>query len=150
MGFLVLLVFLRSCNPNEIKNDQEYMVSQEIIFEVVIPKTKMSINAAQVDLRFDEKRLALTKIEENKKFFVYQIEKDYDNSLGWSRMSGGLPHPGIKESNLVLVKFYFQARQSGNAYISYSPTSLVLADDGVASEAYKLTGEKWYRIINPL
>ncbi len=148
LAILVLSFLLRSCNPKEIYNDQDILVGQEIIFEVLIPKTSMSVNAAQIDLRYDDKKLALVRIEENKKFYMYVLEKEYDNKLGWTRLSGGLPHPGMGEANLVLAKFYFQAKATGNAYIDYSPTSLVLADDGRAGEIYKLAGKKWYKIIN--
>ncbi len=147
LGLLAVLFLLKSCNPKEIENDQEIPVGQEIIFEIMVPKIARDINAAQIDLRYDEKRLLLTKVEENRNFFVYEVEKEYDNKFGWSRISGGLPHPGIRGPNLVLAKFYFQAKASGNAYIDYSPTSLVLADDGKAGEIYKLAGKKWYKII---
>lgn len=130
------------------RTSNETILGSVVVFEVVIPSTSLSINAAQIHIKFDEKKLSLLRIEKNEKFFKYEIENDYENSLGWIKLAGGLPHPGIKENNLVLAKFYFQAKKTGNAYVSLSPTTVVLVNDGKATEASFAKGQKWWKITS--
>jgi len=123
-------------------------LNSQIIFQVEVPYTPIAINAAQVDIRYDMEHLSLEKIEENKTFFKYILEKKNENSIGFARVSGGLPNPGMQKNNLRLVTFYFKPKKIGEAWVDYSPTGLVLANDGKATEVYKLKGRRVWKIKN--
>ena len=128
------------------QSDEELKIGQEYVFTVDVPETNVAINAAQIDIRFDNTKLAIIKMEKNRQFFKNELQEEFNNDSGWARVSGGIASPGIKQKNIRMLIVYFQAKKAGRAWIEYSPTGLVLGNYEKADEVFKLNGKTWLNI----
>lgn len=127
--FLLCLLFLRACTFLKTEDQNPESI---VVVPIVVKNQDQEINATQIDLKFS-KNLVFEKIEKNKTFFEHVLEEKVDEETKWLRLSGGLKCPGITAGDLELVKVYFRYVGSGKISLELMPSSLVLLNNGLAS-----------------
>lgn len=107
----------------------------EEVFEIKIGLNgiKEAVNAVQADLKFDANVLEAVDINTNDSFATIFVEKEIDNSIGFARLTGGLPNPGYQNPDGVFCSVYFRGKLPGVAKVELLPSSLVLANNGQGS-----------------
>jgi len=105
-----------------------------------------AINAIEGSVIFDPKYLKIVSFSKNNSILtLWANEPNFSNSEGNFSFAGGLPSPGFIGSTGTVLKINFQAKNSGNAVVSFVSSS-VLANDGQGSNILSLTGSGNYTI----
>jgi len=93
-----------------------------------------AINAASVDIKFDQNLLSAQSVGySNSIFTLWAEEPKYSNLAGNIHLSGGLSSPGFTGSNGAILRITFKARAVGQTQISLENGS-VLANDGIGTD----------------
>lgn len=89
-----------------------------------------AINAASVQVNFDNTKLEITDVGFSRSIFtIWTEEPKFSNAAGSISFSGGLPTPGFIGSSGAIVRVNFKAKATGQASIVMTSGS-VLANDG--------------------
>ncbi|MCC2630313.1 MAG: hypothetical protein K0S38_122 [Candidatus Paceibacter sp.] len=89
-----------------------------------------SINAVELHINFDPRKIAIVKPTNDKSIIAIWLEPPtYSNTQGTAKIIGGIPN-GIVTSSGMVTSITFKALESGEASIRISENSLVLANDG--------------------
>ncbi|TXH02465.1 MAG: hypothetical protein E6R05_04090 [Candidatus Moraniibacteriota bacterium] len=131
-----LLISLKK--PAEIAQVAQFMIprkSQYLVGEVFPLKIELmniptSINVVQADLSFDPRHIEVVDITTDSTFASFFVQKEYDNTKGYLRISGGTPNPGYRQPTALLATAYFKGKAPGAIELKYLESSLVLANDG--------------------
>lgn len=92
------------------------------------------INAIEADLKFPPDKLQVVSPTTNTSFFkVWLGIPAYSNSEGTINLKGGVPSPGIITSKGLITTITFRAKSTGQARVTFTDESKVLADDGQAT-----------------
>ncbi|KKP42984.1 MAG: hypothetical protein UR34_C0019G0009 [candidate division WS6 bacterium GW2011_GWC1_33_20] len=110
-----------------------YKIGELFTMPIEISGIKVPINSVQVDLKYPPEILELVEILTAESFASIFIQKEIKNDLGLARISGGLPSPGFSEDTGMFVKVLFITKSPGIGEIQVLPTSMVLANDGSAT-----------------
>jgi len=90
-----------------------------------------NVNAVQVDLKFDPKKLQIASPTAGKSFIsVWVSQPTYSNIQGTASFQGGMPSPGINTSAGLVSTITFRAISPGETTILFLDSSRVLLDDG--------------------
>lgn len=108
----------------------QYKLGEIFPMEVRVQTSGTSVNAVQADVRFDPNTLKLVEISTKDSFASIFVNKEVDNTIGFGRLSGGLPSPGFSLDSGLFGTIYFQSLQAGVAKVDFMPSSMVLANDG--------------------
>lgn len=133
-----------------IPDKNSYKLGEIFPMKIDIKGIKVPINIVRADIQFDPNSLEVTSISTDNSFANIFIQKDFNNELGYARLTGGLPSPGFKNPTGTFGTIYFKGKQSGPVEVSFLPTSQVLANDGkgtnvlvnLAKATYIITTEK--------
>lgn len=113
-----------------------------------VSKTDTSINAVQMDLKFDPNKLEIVDITTTGSFVNIFLQKEIDNQLGFARIAGGLPNPGYIPNKSNFCTIIFKAKDSGLAEISFLDSSKVLANDGRGTDILNTYKKTYYLITD--
>ena len=114
---------------------------------VYIDTKKGSINAIDLLLKFDPAKLQVTHSLGGRSIIGIWLEPPvYSNNSGTIHLVGTIPNGIITESGLITT-VTFKAISSGDAKISVSEASQVLANDGLGSNVVLTTDVAHYSIM---
>ena len=92
-----------------------------------------SVNAAEGVLVFDPNKLLVSSLSKNGSIFnLWVQEPEFSNSLGTINFGGIVLNPGFTGSSGNLLTINFRTKNSGNASVDFSSSS-VLANDGLGT-----------------
>ncbi len=109
-----------------------------------------SINAVEVNLKFDPKKVQITTPSTGKSFVsVWISQPTFSNIRGTASFRGGVPSPGINTSSALVSTVTFRTISPGDTAISIERSSRVLLDDGKGTDILTSLGKGNYKIIIP-
>jgi hypothetical protein len=110
-----------------------------------------NINTVRADISYDPQYLEVTDITTSGSFATIFVQKEINNEVGFARISGGVPNPGINctdsSNDCHFASFIFKTRKPGSVQVKYLPTSLVLANDGQGSNIVRNLGTTSFLIL---
>lgn len=117
--------------------------------KIKVSNVETQINAVQVDLKYDPEMLEVIDISTRDSFASIFVNKEIDNSIGFARISGGLPNPGIRpsESGTVFGSVYLEGKSPGVTNVEFLPSSMVLANDGRGTNVLRELSSVSYFIV---
>jgi len=125
----------------------EYRLGEIFPMAIQIVGVKTPINAVQADLSFDPKRLETVEVSTKDSFANIFVQKEVNNEIGFVRLTGGLPNPGFFSDHGVFGTIYFKGKTPGVTKVEFLPSSLVLANDGRATNVLKELAFASYLIL---
>lgn len=106
-----------------------------------------SINALEVEVKFDPKKLSVVKASGGQSVVGIWVEPpSYSNKQGTVRIVGAIPNSLTTESGLITT-ITFKAIAPGPAQVYISKTTKILANDGFGSEVPTAYGRATYTIM---
>lgn len=117
----------------EMPMKNEYKIGELFSMPLEIHGLQTSINTVQVDLKYPPELLEVVEVLTLESFAEIFIQKEVRNDLGIARISGGLPNPGYTKESGLFAKVLFLTRNPGIGQVEILPTSMVLANDGKAT-----------------
>ncbi|MFA4890588.1 MAG: cohesin domain-containing protein, partial [Candidatus Paceibacterota bacterium] len=102
------------------------------IFSVLVNVNSggQAINAASVQMSFDNAKLEVTELGYSRSIFtIWTEDPTFSNAAGSVRLSGGLPTPGFVGASGAILRVNFKAKATGQASVVMTSGS-VLANDG--------------------
>ena len=115
--------------------------------ELLLDGIEKPINAVQIDLSFDPEKLEVVEFVTKDSFIKIFIDKQIDNSVGFVRVSGGVPNPGYNKKIGLFGNLLVRAKKSGLVTVSILPSSAVLLNDGLGTNIMKQYGKYSYLIL---
>lgn len=120
-----------------IPSKNQYKTGEIFGMDIKLSGIETPINAIQADIGFDRERLEVVDISTKGSFATVFLQKEYNNDLGYARLSGGLPNPGYNAPEGHFGTIYFKSKLAGLAQVFYLDSSLVLANDGKGTNVIK-------------
>jgi len=124
-----------------------YRIGEIFTMEIEIVGIKTPINAVQTDLAFNPERLEVVDILTADSFANIFIQKEINNGVGYTRLSGGVPNPGFLGDTGVFGTVLFKGKSPGVVQVEFLPSSLVLANDGRGTNVLKELAKASYLIL---
>ncbi|MDQ3014876.1 MAG: cohesin domain-containing protein, partial [bacterium] len=122
---------------------------EDTLFEipVFLNTHNSSINALEVEVKFDTRKLSVVKASGGQSIVGIWVEPpSYSNTKGTVRIVGAIPNSITTESGLITT-ITFKAIASGPAQVYISNTTRILANDGFGSEVPTAYGRATYTIM---
>lgn len=111
-----------------------YAVGQTFQTSIYLDTMGNNINAVDLQLNFDAKKLSLINSSDGKSFFgIWLGAPKYDNNVGTISMSG-VNTEGIKTNSGLIVTMTFKTIAQGSASISINDKTTAYLTDGYGSE----------------
>lgn len=120
-----------------IPDKSQYRTNEIFPMKIEITGIKSAVNVIQADITFDPDILEVIDISTKESFATIFVQKDVNNSLGYVRLTGGVPNPGYTKENGTFGTVFFKTKSAGLVTVSFLPTSLVLANDGRGTNVLK-------------
>ena len=130
-----------------IPSSGQYRIGEIFPLKVDINGVKTPINTVQMDIGFDPKKIEIVDISTKESFASIFVQKEISNSLGFARISGGLPNPGCTKEAGTFATVYFRAREPGVLKVDFLPSSMVLANDSEGTNVLKDFSSVSYLIL---
>lgn len=115
----------------------QFRLGEIFPMKLEIAGIKIPINAVQADLGFEPQKLEVVDISTQDSFANIFVQKEINNEVGFSRLTGGLPNPGFFADYGIFGTVYFKGKQPGVVKIEFLPSSMVLANDGRGTNVLK-------------
>lgn len=118
-------------------------------FEVpILLNTKgRSMNSIELNIAYDPKKLMIVNPSVGKSIISMWADiPKYDNARGVASFVGSIPGGIVSDSSLIIT-ITFQAKAVGTAEVRVLDTSVVLANDGVGTQAVLSTNRGVYNIL---
>ena len=117
----------------EMPMKNEYRIGELFSMPLEIHGLQAPINTVQVDLKYPPELLEIVEVLTLESFANIFLQKDVRNDLGVARIAGGLPNPGFSKESGLFANVLFLTKNSGLGEVQILPTSMVLANDGNAT-----------------
>ena len=115
-----------------------FTVGSTFTVNIFVNTGQQPINLVEVDLKFPPDKLQVVSPTTGISFFKILLgPPNYSNAEGTVNIKGGLPSPGIKTEKGLITTITFRVKSTGQANISFTDESKVLADDGRATNLLK-------------
>lgn len=121
-----------------IPSQRQYRLGEVFPLKIELTGIKIPINTVQTDISYNPDRLNIVDISTQGSFATIFIQKEINNSLGYARLTGGLPNPGFSSKTGIFGTIYFKGVSPGIAKVDFLPSSMILANNGRGSNV--LTG----------
>lgn len=125
----------------------QYRLGEIFPMKIEIAGIKKPINAVQADLSFEPRKVEVVEISTQDSFANIFIQKEVNNEVGYTRLTGGLPNPGFFADRGIFGTVFFKGKEPGVVKIEFLPSSLVLANDGRGSNVLKELASVSYLIL---
>jgi hypothetical protein len=142
----ILMFSLIIGNPNQAKAEYEtspnpdgnavltLQVDKNIsTAKIIVDPQGQAINAVAAYIEFSPKTLKAVKVDLSKSFCSFVIASNIDNEKGIIDILCGTPTPGINQIREVGT-IQFAKKNPGKAEVRITPTSMVLANDGLGTD----------------
>lgn len=113
-----------------IPKQKQYRIGEIIPLKIEVVGIKTPINVVQTDLGFEPEQLEVVKVSTAASFAKIFIQKEINNTLGYFRLTGGLPNPGFAKEKGLFATVFFRGKIPGLTEVDFLPSSMVLANDG--------------------
>lgn len=131
-------------------NSGTFFVGSTFDVSVFVNTGDNNINAVQVDLKFDPKKLQIASPTAGRSFIsVWISQPTYSNTEGTASFKGGIPSPGINTSSGLFSTITFRAISPGETTIYFSESSRVLLDDGKGTNVLSSMSRGVYNLTIP-
>ena len=131
-------------------NSGTFFVGSTFDVSVFVNTGDNNINAVQVDLKFDPKKLQIASPTAGSSFIsVWISQPTYSNTEGTASFKGGIPSPGLNTSAGLVSTVTFRATTPGETTIYFSDSSRVLLDDGKGTNILTSIGRGVYTLSIP-
>ena len=131
-------------------NSGTFFVGSTFDVSIFINTGDNNINAVQVDLKFDPKKLQIASPTAGRSFIsVWIAQPTYSNTEGTASFKGGIPSPGLNTSAGLVSTVTFRAITPGETTIYFLDSSQVLLDDGKGTNILTSTGRGVYTLSIP-
>jgi len=108
------------------------------------------INAVEVNIKFDPKKLQVSSPTGGKSFIeVWVAQPTYSNTKGTMRFIGGIPTPGIRTSAGLVSTVTFRAISPGETSVYFLESSKVLRNDPEGTNILTSIGRGSYNLVIP-
>jgi hypothetical protein len=128
-----------------------YRLGELFPLGVDLTGVETNINTVRADLSYDPQFLEVSDIVTDNSFATIFVQKEINNQVGFARISGGVPNPGVNCTGVVndchFANFIFKTIKPGTVTVKYLPTSMVLANDGAGSNILKDFGAASFLIL---
>lgn len=125
----------------------QHRIGEIFPMKIEIVGLKRPINAVQADLSFPPEILEVVEVSTQESFANLFVQKEINNQIGFTRLTGGLPNPGYFSDRGIFGTVYFKGKNPGIAKVEFLPSSLVLANDGQATNILKELASASYLIL---
>ncbi|MES3006024.1 MAG: hypothetical protein V4664_03705 [Patescibacteria group bacterium] len=126
-----------------------YDVGFEQRFSVMVDTGDESVNAVQVGLVFDPKKISIKEIEIASSTCLYMVENTIDNVLGRANLSCVLFDEGEDRDSLRIANVVVVPKQVGTFTLSFDEEETkVLANDGLGTDVLRMAQSGSYRVDN--
>ncbi|MCJ7804655.1 cohesin domain-containing protein [Patescibacteria group bacterium] len=125
----------------------QYRLGEIFPMKIEIAGIKTPINAIQADLSFEPQKLEVVDISTQDSFANIFIQKEINNEVGYTRLTGGLPAPGFFADRGVFGTVFFKGKSPGVVKIEFAPSSMVLANDGRGTNVLRELAAVSYLIL---
>jgi len=123
-----------------------YEVGQNFSVRVSVDSGGQAINAVEDVLSYSKNTLRATSISKESTVIALWVKDPvYNNSIGVISFGGGIPSPGFNGLGR-LFRVYFKPIGVGSAWISYSSSAKVLANDGLGTNILASVGRADFTI----
>lgn len=156
--FLPFVSFAQTENEGSVGVSQVYISPKSGTFEVgsvfeaqvFLDSKGNSVNAVDLEMNFDPKKVQIVKPSGGKSIFGIWIEPPtYDNKTGKLKMSGVIPE-GIVASSGLLASVSFKVIETGESSVRVSDESSVYLNDGSGTEKPLPTSSAYFTLKNPI
>ncbi|EKD56999.1 MAG: hypothetical protein ACD_58C00030G0003 [uncultured bacterium] len=130
-----------------IPTEKQYLLGEIFPLNLEVAGIETPINAMQIDLAFDPQFLQVIEISKLNSFATIFIQEEINNTLGFVRLSGGLPNPGFEGPVGKFATVYFQTQKPGTVEVRFLSSSLILANDGRGTNVLKELNAIGYLIL---
>lgn len=131
-----------------IPSSNTYRLGEIFPLKLEVSGVVTPINAIQSDISYDPQKLEIVNISTQNSFASIFIQKEINNTVGYARLTGGLPNPGFSGSMGTFGTVYFRGKAPGVTSVKFLPTTMVLANDGKGSNVLKNFGAISYLILS--
>lgn len=109
-----------------------------------------NVNAVEVNIRFDPKKLQVASPTTGKSFIeVWVAQPTYSNTKGTMRFIGGVPTPGIKITAGLVSTVTFRAISPGETSVVFLDSSKVLRNDPDGTNILTSLSKGVYSLVIP-
>lgn len=105
------------------------------------------INLVRADIQYENSILEIVDFDTSESFANIMVQKEIDNTAGYARFVGGVPNPGFAKKSGTFGAVLFKGRSSGLGKVEFLSSSLVLANDGRATNLLKKTAQTAFVIV---
>lgn len=116
-----------------IPTKSQFPVGEIFPLKIELMNIPSAINVAQADLSFDPKIVEVIDLTTDGSFASFFVQKEFNNTQGYARVTGGIPNPGYRMPTGLLATLYLKGKIPGAIELKYLPSSLVLANDGTGT-----------------
>jgi hypothetical protein len=108
--------------------------SQQFTVPLKVDTAGQAINAAEVSIHFDPKKLQVVSVNKDNSFFQLWIDNQpsFSNDTGDITFAGGIPTPGFTGAGTI-GSVTFQPKLPGATQLTYDEKSRMLLNDGVGT-----------------
>ncbi|HSD98151.1 MAG TPA: cohesin domain-containing protein [Patescibacteria group bacterium] len=124
-----------------------YRLGEIFPMKLAISGVDVPVNTVQADIAYDPQKLEIVNISTENSFATIFIQKEINNTVGYARLTGGLPNPGFSGKDGLFGTVYFKSKQPGVTDVRFLPTTMVLANDGKGSDVLKNFGTISYLVL---
>lgn len=127
-----------------------FFVGSTFDVSVFVNTGKENVNAVEVNLKFDPKKLQIASPTAGKSFIeVWVSQPTYSNTEGTMSFMGGVPSPGINTSAGLVSTVTFRAISPGETSILFLDSSKVLRNDPDGTNILTSKGRGVYTLLIP-
>lgn len=125
----------------------QHKIGEIFPMEIKVEGAETPINAVQADIRFDPDFVEVVEVSTKDSFASIFINKEIDNDIGFTRLSGGIPSAEALVNEGLFGTVYFRGKSAGVVKIDFMPSSMVLANDGRGTNILKDLASASYLIL---
>ena len=115
-------------------------VGETFDLRAVVNTEDQYINAIEDIISYSNDTLEVTRIDKSGTIIMLWVKEPlYDNSTGKLTFAGGVPNPGFQGLGRIF-RIYFKAKAVGNAWVTFSSSAQVLANDGLGTNIFSSAG----------
>ena len=126
-----------------------YDLNFEQRFSVMVDTGDESVNAVQIQLLFDPKRVEIKSLETSSSSCSYVIENKIDSIKGKADLSCVMIKTDGEQGTLPIADIIVVPKQTGNFTFSFDEENTkVLASDGLGTNVLRMSQSSSYQVIN--
>lgn len=148
-GFMAAFVFVPAAQAATLfvaPPSSEIAIGEKLTIDLKIDSEGVSLNAAQVVVRFPKDTLEVVSLDKTGSAFSFWLEEpNFSNAEGVVSFTGGTPY-GVSGGSIQILKIVFAAKGSGRDIITLSDAAIT-ASDGSGTNILSKTVDASFAIV---